>query len=106
VSHFYNKGVLIMVTVKQGKQLASLFNSYQVAHDMATKAVQKGNREGYRLWADSADIVSLVLSNHFNIYLPNNQESLNEQIFLYGAEKTQWRIENRYQDVIDYCNKA
>jgi hypothetical protein len=47
-----------------------------------------------------------VLNNHFNITLPTLEDSLKSQLGLYGVEKTQWRIENRYQDVVDYCNKA
>jgi len=95
-----------MVTVKQGKQLASLINSFQVSCDMATRALDEGNNEGYRRWTDNADIVSLVLNNHFNITLPTLEDSLKSQLGLYGVEKTQWRIENMYQDVVDYCNKA
>jgi len=95
-----------MVTVKQGKQIASLFNSYQVACDMASKALEKNNNDLFRVWADSADITSLVLSKHFNIVLPTNEGSLKSQLDLYGEEKTTWRVENRYQDTVEYHSKA
>lgn len=94
-----------MVTVKQGKQIASLFNSYQVACEMATKALEKGNMDSFRNWTDSADIASLVLNNHFNITLPTHEDNLKSQIGLYGWDKTAWRIAQKYECVTEYHSK-
>lgn len=91
-----------MVTVKQGKQIASLFNSYQVACEMATRALDKDNMDMFRTWTDSTDIASLVLNNHFNITLPTHEDSLKSQIGLYGWDKTAWRIQNRFECVVEH----
>jgi hypothetical protein len=94
-----------MVTVKQGKQIASLINSFTVAEDFASKAWRENNDESYRLWRDARDLSTLVLGMHFNIFMPNYQASLDSYIEAHGAERTGWRVTNEYKMLVQYINE-
>lgn len=94
-----------MVTVKQGKQIASLINTLTIAEEFASKAWANKNEALYRVWNDSRDLATLVLGQHFNIKLPNYQTSLDSYVRAYGIETTEWRVKTEYKMLVNHINE-
>lgn len=95
-----------MVTVQQGKQIASIINGYDVYGMFADRALREDNKEEYTRWANNRDLAMAVLSKKFNINLPNAQRALIDLETQWGAEKLTRRIEREYEDTVDFCKKA
>ena len=95
-----------MVTVNQGKQIASLINGYDVYGMFADKAQREGNEDDYIRWADQRDLAMAVLSKKFNITLPNAQRAIRSLEFKLGEDKLEKKIEWEYESTVEFCKKA
>ena len=95
-----------MITVQQGKQIASLINDYEVHGWFAKKALEEDNNEDYRKWDKRRDLVMVVLMKKYNIELPNANRAFESLTFDLGAEKLNKQIEWEYNSTVEYSKTA